>query len=102
MRVERVELSTGQFLKLPPLPLGYTRACNAEGGTRTRKGSIFKTDAFAVYATSARNSILEVGFEPTMRLLLSATSTPRVCLFRHSSLKVEIPTKRFELLLPSF
>ena len=37
MRVERVELSTEQFLKLPPLPLGYTRAQapDAEGGIRT-------------------------------------------------------------------
>ncbi len=43
--------------------------------------------------------MLEVRLELTLRLLLTATSTPRVCLFRHSSLRGEMPTKRFELLL---
>jgi hypothetical protein len=89
VRVERVELSTGQFLKLPPLPLGYTRAlvaCGRWDSNPQPEGSIFKTDAFAVYATSAQHSILEVGLEPTMRTLLSTTSASRVCLFRHSSL----------------
>jgi hypothetical protein len=46
--------------------------------------------------------MLKEGVEPSMRLMLSALSTPRVCLFRHSSMKrvdadEEIRTNKFEL-----
>ena len=102
MRVERVELSPVQFLKLPPLPIGlHARAADAEGGTRTHTGSVFKTDAFTLYATSAL--VLDTGggtrtHNETLALGdLNAARLPVPPL----QLDSEMPTKRVELLLTS-